>query len=180
MVDGRPYCGSGGWRPEAGHHGIDPAGPACYRGAPGCWESLASGPAMTAWAKANTTGEDRLPEAAGAREICELARSGRALAQRAVEREAHYLAVGLANLITIFRPDRIALGGGVMESAGILLPQALKAVVGLGGPVPLDDSTCLEAPLRPSSWAGFHQSSPGAVWRACPASDLHLRIKESR
>jgi fructokinase len=29
--------------------------------------------------------------------------------------EAHYLAVGLANLVCIFSPQRIVMGGGVME-----------------------------------------------------------------
>ena len=37
--------------PEIGHHLVDPSGPACVCGFRGCWESLAAGPAMTAWMK---------------------------------------------------------------------------------------------------------------------------------
>ena len=58
MIDGRPYCESGGWRREAGHHTIDPTGPTCYCGVRGCWESLASGPAMTARVRAHTRAEE--------------------------------------------------------------------------------------------------------------------------
>jgi glucokinase len=147
VVDGRPYRGAGGWHPEAGHHTIDPAGPTCYCGARGCWESLASGPAMVAWTRTNATSADGLPEALGAREVCALARLGHALARRAVLREAHYLAVGLANLITIFCPDRIALGGGVMGSADILLPEILKEAAGWCGLVPFDPAGITRAAL---------------------------------
>ena len=38
--------------PEIGHHVIDPSGPLCFCGAHGCWESLASGPAMERWTHA--------------------------------------------------------------------------------------------------------------------------------
>ncbi|MCI0628960.1 MAG: ROK family protein [Acidobacteria bacterium] len=41
--------GAGGSHAELGHHVIDPSSPRCACGARGCWESLASGPAMAAW-----------------------------------------------------------------------------------------------------------------------------------
>jgi glucokinase len=56
-----------------------------------------------------------------ARRICELARDGDELALQAVEQEAHYLGLGLANLVTIFAPDSIVLGGSVMKSAALFL-----------------------------------------------------------
>ena len=43
------------------------------------------------------------------------------MARRAVERETLYLGLGLANLITLFTPDSIVLGGSVMKSASLFL-----------------------------------------------------------
>jgi glucokinase len=112
ILDGRVYRGVDGAHPELGHLVIESTGgPDCYCGAVGCWESLASGPALSSWYNA----QQHKP-AADAREICNLAVLGDALAVAAVEREGYYLGVGLANLITAFVPDVIVLGGGVMES----------------------------------------------------------------
>ena len=54
-----------------------------------------------------------------AKRICELAREGDEFARQAVDREAHYLGLGLANLVTLFTPDAIVLGGSVMKSAAL-------------------------------------------------------------
>ena len=51
-----------------------------------------------------------------------MARAGDEWARRAVEREARYLGLGLANLVTMFVPDTIVLGGSVMKSSGLFLP----------------------------------------------------------
>jgi len=124
ILGGELYRGVDGAHPELGHQVIDASGPLCYCNAHGCWESLASGPAMTAWVR------EQRPEwgSVTAAQICERAREGDALAQRAVEREGHYLGLGLANLVTLFTPGVIALGGGVMKSADLILDRA-RAVI---------------------------------------------------
>jgi len=68
---------------------------------------------MAAWYKSNGGGDGK---DLSAKEIFQLARGGDALAQRAVQRETHYLELGLANLIGLFVPDMIVLGGSVMKS----------------------------------------------------------------
>jgi glucokinase len=105
ILDGQLYRGVDGAHPEIGHHIIDPSGPACFCGAHGCWESLASGPALA-----------RNGRRESAQEVCEAAERGEPAALAAVEREGYYLGLGLANLVTLFTPDIIALGGGVMRS----------------------------------------------------------------
>jgi glucokinase len=112
VVDGKLYRGVDGSHPEIGHHIIDPSGPACFCGAHGCWERMASGPAMEHWA------QEQHPQKVyrSAKELCLLARQGELLAQAAVERTARYLGIGLANLVTLFSPDVIALGGGLLGS----------------------------------------------------------------
>jgi len=91
--------------PEFGHlripHdcGRDPFPGVCpYHG--DCWEGLASGPAV---------------EARWGRPAAELGGD-----QPAWELEAHYLALGLVSAICVLSPERIVLGGGVMNAPGLL------------------------------------------------------------
>ncbi len=98
--------------PEMGHVRIphdmekDPFPGVCpYHG--DCWEGLATGPAIEArWGK---RGEE-LPHDHPAWQL-----------------EAHYLALGVANLIATLSPQRVILGGGVMEQAQ-LFPMIRKYV----------------------------------------------------
>ena len=132
ILDGELYRGADRGHPEVGHHVIDASGPQCTCGFRGCWEALATGPAMAAWfnserakrAKAKTgKGKARKAKAGSARvethsakEIFQLAGKGDKLAREAVKREAYYLGLGLANLINLFVPDRIVMGGSIMKS----------------------------------------------------------------
>ena len=132
IIDGEIYRGLDGAHPELGHHSIDQSGPLCYCGAHGCWESLASGTAI-----ASLYGE-RLgrPGEWTAAEIFRKASEGEALAIEAVEHFTFYLGVGLANLITLFAPNTIALGGGVMASAPVFFEQAITLARSRAGLVP--------------------------------------------
>lgn len=121
IIDGHLYRGVDYSHPEIGHHLVDPSGPACVCGFRGCWESLAAGPAMTAWMNEQAGPEYPHGRDLSAKRICELAAAGDELAKRAVDREAYYLGLGLANLVTMFCPDAIVLGGGVMKSASLFL-----------------------------------------------------------
>ena len=50
------------------------------------------------------------------------------MARRAVEREAYLLGLGLANLINLFVPEVIVLGGSVMKSAALFLDGIRKTI----------------------------------------------------
>jgi glucokinase len=123
LVDGTIYRGVEEAHPEIGHHLVDPAGPPCSCGFNGCWESLAAGPAMVSWLERNAPADYAHRSGLTSKRICELAREGDTWAQRAVEHEARYLGLGLANLVTLFAPDAIVLGGSVMKSADLFLEQ---------------------------------------------------------
>jgi glucokinase len=128
MLNGQVYRGVKGNHPELGHQIIDPTGPQCTCGQRGCWESLASGPAMALWMQENTTPRDE-SKVLTAKEICDLAQAGDGLAMRAVQREARYLAIGVANVIACFLPEIVLLGGSVMKSAQLFLPE-IRAMSG--------------------------------------------------
>jgi glucokinase len=127
ILDGRIYRGAGQCHPEIGHHVVDPSGPLCSCGVHGCWESLASGPAIVAW-MLNHAPKSYPTENLTAREICSRAAGGDEWARRAIEHIGYYLALGVANLINIFAPQAIVLGGSVMKSAPLFLPRIHEVV----------------------------------------------------
>lgn len=131
---GRLYRGTAGAHPEFGHQLIDPAGPLCYCGLHGCWESLASGTAMSAHFQQIASEHTPL----SARQICERARQGDATAAQVVQRTARYLGLGLANLVTLFAPDVVCLGGGVMSS-GDLFVEEIRSLL---------QRTCTQVPVH--------------------------------
>jgi glucokinase len=103
---------------------VEPAGPLCTCGAIGCWESLAAGPAIEQWfVEQNPDSTART-----CKEICMMARAGDAAAQRAVDRLAMYLGIGISNVIHMLMPEVIALSGSVMQSADLLLDK-MRAIV---------------------------------------------------
>ena len=143
VLGGQLYRGVGGAHPEVGHQVIDSAGPLCYCHAHGCWEVLASGTAISAWIHEQAPERGLMSAAA----ICALARQQDALALEAMRREARFLGIGLANLITRCAPGVIALGGGVMKSSELFLPGALEVVHELCTQVPLDAVRIVPASL---------------------------------
>jgi glucokinase len=147
ILDGHVYRGVDQAHPEIGHHVIDASGPPCSCGFRGCWESLAAGPAMVSWMENNVAGNYPHRADLTAKRICELAREGDDWAQRAVEREAHYLGLGLANLVTLFVPDMIVLSGSVMKSANLFLGEIRKVIAASCRFVPYDRTELVLASL---------------------------------
>jgi glucokinase len=128
IYNGSIYRGVGGAHCEGGHMILDPSGPDCYCGAKGCWESLASGTAIGAYAREQAVLQSTLmielaggdPERIDAATVAEAARRGDPLAAGIIDRAADYIALGLVNLIVLFLPNGIVLTGGVMRSFGLM------------------------------------------------------------
>jgi glucokinase len=147
VLDGKLYRGADGSHPEMGHHVIDPSGPQCFCGAHGCWESLAGGPALAKRGRRAT-----------ALEVCEAARRTEPEPLAAVEQEGIYLGLGLANLVTLFVPDVIALGGGVMQSLDLFRDKIHETIRSTCGLVPFEKTRILPAALgRDAVLAGTAQ-----------------------
>jgi glucokinase len=128
IIGGELYRGVDGAHPEVGHQVIDPSGPECSCGFHGCWESLAAGPAMAAWfASHEATDEQRRLNLTG-KQICELALAGDPPALRAIQREGYYLGLGLANLVNLFTPDMIVLGGSITKCAVLFLEEIRRTI----------------------------------------------------
>jgi glucokinase len=147
VLDGHVYRGVDQAHPEIGHHVIDPSGPLCDCGFHGCWESLAAGPAMVTWIERNAPPDYPYRSGLTAKKICELAEAGETWALQAVDREGYYLGLGLANLVTMFVPDAIVLGGSVMKSACLFLETARKSIASSCRLVPFEKTELALASL---------------------------------
>jgi glucokinase len=127
IIDNQLRQGFGHNMGEVGLMSIDMDGPACFEGSSGCWEFLASGPAIATTARqqadahmlAAVNGD---PEQITAEVVAHLAADGHATARAIMEQEAYYLGVGLANLMLILAPEIVVMGGGVMKSWDQLYP----------------------------------------------------------
>lgn len=122
VIDGRLYRGAQGWHPEIGHQVVSEQITTCYCGAGGCWEQMACGPALADWYRRQ--GGSSLSAA----EICGLARGSDERACQAVAHAGYWLGIGLANLINLFAPECIALGGGVMRSWDLFEPHVRTVI----------------------------------------------------
>jgi glucokinase len=131
VFNGEIYRGVSGFHPEGGHIIIDPAGPECYCGARGCWESLVSGPAIAQFAReAPKLKESSLYQACAgqldqlnAGQVFAAAQAGDPLACQVVEQTANYVALGLVSVIMLYLPDCIVLTGGVARSFNLMETQ---------------------------------------------------------
>jgi glucokinase len=110
ILDGKLYRGATGTAGEFGNMTIDQNGPRCWCGNRGCLNMLASASAVCSVGAALGA---RLGHPLTAERIGAAARDGDPDAWLVVERCAVALGVGIANIVNIFNPDRIALFGGL-------------------------------------------------------------------
>ncbi|MDY0044136.1 MAG: ROK family protein [Syntrophales bacterium] len=137
IIDGRLLTGAIGTAGELGHMVIDHNGPPCHCGNRGCWETLASGTALARFARERIRDGSRtslLDHAAGniqeitAKTVQEAAAAGDNLAKELIEQTGYFLGVGLTNLVNIFNPEVIAIGGGVALIGDMLFAPAFDVV----------------------------------------------------
>ncbi len=133
VMGGQVFTGASGTAAEFGHMTLQDDGPPCNCGNKGCWEALASGTALAKEARrrigaGETTSILELaqgePERVTAAVVQQAAEAGDGLAKELLARTSHYLGTGFANLINLFNPDVIAVGGGVSNMGEILLGPA--------------------------------------------------------
>jgi len=137
IIGDKLYTGVSGSAGELGHMTIDLNGPRCACGNIGCLEVLASGKAVAREAQrliAQGTKTIMLDLAEGdaqyvtAQTVAAAAHKGDAVALSIVNKAATYLGVGLVNLVNIFNPEMIIVGGGMSKMGELLLKPARRVV----------------------------------------------------
>ncbi len=119
IVDGKPLLGSAGYAGEAGHTLINPEGSVCRCGAIGCWETEAGEAALLRRAGVSE-GAGRLSE------VAERAAAGDERTLRAIADVGRWLGLGIGNLINLFNPDLVVLGGLYQRLFTFLEPSVLE------------------------------------------------------
>ncbi len=137
VSEGQLVHGRHGLASEPGHMVLEREGPRCGCGKKGCLEALASGTAIAREAReALMAGRPSLiAELAGgevhrvdARLVAEAAQRGDALAQEIYQRAGFYIGLGIVNLMHLFNPEVVVLGGGVSRAGDLLLAPIREVV----------------------------------------------------
>lgn len=121
IVDGRLMLGAGGYGGEIGHMVVNPDGARCRCGARGCWET--------------EIGRDAVVRAAGLDgeqvEVADVVAAAEAGDQRAAAAVSHvgdWLGVGLANLVNLFNPEVLVLGGHLRHLLPLVSAQVTERI----------------------------------------------------
>jgi glucokinase len=125
VLDGAPYTGRTGNAGHVGHVVVEQDGEPCTCGGHGCVETVAAGPSMARWARANGWSA---PPGAGAKELADAAAAGDTLALAAFRRGTTALARTIASVAAVCDLDLVVIGGGVAKS-GRLLFDPLRAAL---------------------------------------------------
>jgi glucokinase len=141
ILDGHLYRGANGNAGEVGHMRVVPqGGPVCGCGKRGCLEAFCSGPAIARRTKEalqqSPQGDSATAcvalagdlEMVTAEHTFAAARQGDALALQLVDETAHYMGVGLANIIQALNPEVIVLGTIATEQGDFFLDRVRRVV----------------------------------------------------
>ena len=125
ILNGELFSGFGHTAGEIGHMVLEVNGPKCGCGNKGCFEALASRTAIFQQIKAgikdgqktvltDLLGNDLDDLRSG--DLRKAIRRGDKFVDRIVDSAAEYIGMATANLVNIFNPEVVVLGGGVIEA----------------------------------------------------------------
>jgi glucokinase len=137
IVDGKLYLGAVGGAGELGHMTVEANGPRCGCGNTGCLEMLASGRAIErdAISRLRQGAKSALSkmvkgdiENVTAAQVGVAARNGDPLACDVLSKAAYYLGIGMVNVVNIFNPEMVIIGGGMAELGDMLIEPGRRMV----------------------------------------------------
>jgi glucokinase len=125
IINGKPYHGANHTAGEIGHMVLDVDGPKCGCGNKGCFEALASRTAIFQRIKSGVKNGQKtvLTELLGdnledlrSGDLRKAIRRGDKFVDSVIEEAAEYTGIAVGNLLNIFNPEMVVLGGGVIEA----------------------------------------------------------------
>jgi glucokinase-like ROK family protein len=137
MLNGQIYRGAGGYAGELGHIIVESGGELCSCGRRGCWETLVGPRAVIQGIiyALEQGAPSLLPKLVGGRlnkitmeVVVAAADKGDQLALDTLSDVASYLGSGIANLINVFNPELIVLGGTLIPAGRYFLPTISKII----------------------------------------------------
>jgi glucokinase len=135
VVDGQLFRGTTGIGAEVGHLIVNPGGAPCGCGNRGCLEAMASGQALGRRGREVATADpgSHLAALAGGAEhvtgqiVFQAASEGDMAARQLFEELGYWLGIGIASLVTVFDPELVVVGGGLIEAGELLLEPARRS-----------------------------------------------------
>lgn len=130
ILDGKVFTGPHGIATEIGHMVTVVGGEMCSCGHRGCWERYSSASAIIREGRKFAASHPESPlnravngelDKIEARTVIDLAKAGDPDCAKLFDDYVYHLAVGLANLINLYDPEVIVLGGGVSKAGDFLL-----------------------------------------------------------
>lgn len=132
VLNGRLFRGATGNALEVGHMTVATEGPRCGCGNVGCAEALGSGTAIGKRAKeavlSNVKTSLKNYEDVTAKEVFIEAANGDRVAKNILKNSLTYLGIAVANTITNFDPEKVVVGGGVVNGGDIVIDTIRKVV----------------------------------------------------
>lgn len=133
VINKKIYSGFNFAASELGHMVVVVDGEPCTCGRKGCWEAYASATALIRQTKAaaEKNPDSLINKLTGGKLdkiVFEAARQGDETAKAVIEQYIKYVADGLANVINIFQPEIIVIGGGICKEGEYLLKPLREAV----------------------------------------------------
>ncbi len=137
MIDGKLFRGSHGYASEVGHMIMEPDGELCGCGKRGCWETQVSPRAVIRRFQESLRqgvpstvllAADNNVNNIGFETITNAASEGDNAAIVAMQEVGEKLGFGIANLVNVFNPDMVILGGELNYASELLLPVVRKVV----------------------------------------------------
>lgn len=130
IINGKLYFGTNGAAGELGHIVTHAGGRECGCGRKGCWEAYAS---VTGLIETTKEHRDEIKgiapdETITGRTVFDLARKGDKDAERIRDMWIEEVAIGLTDMINIFQPDSIILGGAISKEGDTLLSPIIDYV----------------------------------------------------
>ena len=125
VLNGKLFRGATGNALEVGHMTVSTEGPRCGCGNLGCAEALGSGTAIGKRAKeavsTNVTTSLKNYDNVTAKEVFKEAANGDRVAKNILNTSLTYLGIAVANTITNFDPEKVVVGGGVVNGGDIVI-----------------------------------------------------------
>lgn len=132
VLNGKLFRGATGNALEVGHMTVSTEGPRCGCGNVGCAEALGSGTAIGKRAKeavlSNVVTSLKNYDNVTSKEVFKEAANGDRVAKKILNTSLTYLGIAVANTITNFDPEKVVVGGGVVNGGDIVI-DTIKNVV---------------------------------------------------
>lgn len=158
IIDGRLLHGHRSLAGEIGHMIVTGEAVPCACGGFGCWESLASGRALGRRAAAAGM---RADGPVTAQLVAARAAAGDETARRLMAEEARALGLGFVNLLHLYAPEMIVVGGGVAAALPMMAAEIARTVTARAMPAYRD------VPIR-AAGLGTQAGVIGAALLALP------------